>query len=270
MTPPKIALVMDGSYAATPMPATPMPTAAPPSSHVRHALLPLSLVICFIMVYVLKLPPYWILAVSGPLVALYLAAPMWGVRSREAFDRDAARLLMRGEGARLRSRYQQAWGMRLFAPPAEVAERRGRAESQRGAHRRAFAAYQSARQAYPEDGAPVTVELGLGHASYATGDNREASRAYRAVLRNGTAYPLVPLQLAHALARLGDDLDEAEAMAERALQDAGDEPDAKTRLVRALVHAHRGERKAAKRLLRRTKNAEGVESLREEVETALA
>lgn len=262
---PKIALVMDGSYAAEPM-----ATAAPQSSHVRHALLPLSLVASFVMVYVLELPPAWILAVSGPIVALYLYAPTWGRKSREAFDRDAAKLLMRGRGARLEHRYRRAWGLRLFAAPAEAHARRGQAAAQRGAHRRAASAYRRAHAGYPEGAVPVTVELGLAHASYASGDHHTAARAARAVMRTGAAYPLVALQLAHSLARLGEDLEEAEQMAQRALAEEGESPGPRAQLVRALVHAQRGERKAAKKALRRTRDAEDVDALREEVETALA
>ena len=69
----------------------------------------------------------------------------------------------------------------------------------------------------------------------------------------------------HVPARQGEDLKLAAELAERG--GAADEPRAD--LVRALVHGKRGQRGPARKLLRATRDAEGVDDLREEVETAL-
>ena len=242
---------------------------APAPSLLRHALIPLSIVISFVLVYGLRLPPWWIVLVAAPLIALYLAAPGIGRASLARFDRDAVALLARGRSDRLRRRFARALGMRLFAPPALVAERRGLVAAESGRPGPARAAYRSALAMYPEDRAPLGVRLGLAHANFALRDDAEAIRLYRAILRESGSYPRVARNLAHALARRGEDLKDAEALADRAIAEAGDDPPAETLLVRAFVHARRGQRGPAKKLLRRTRDAEGVDELREEVEEAL-
>ena len=161
--------------------------------------------------------------------------------------------------------------MRLFAPPALVAERRGLVAAETDRPGPARAAYRSALEMYPEDRAPLGVRLGLAHANFALHDDVEAIRLYRAILRESGSYPRVARNLAHALARRSEDLKEAEALADRAVAEAGDDPPPETLLVRAFVHARRGQRGPARKLVKRTEGAEGrdVERLREEVLEAL-
>ncbi|HJL19270.1 MAG TPA: hypothetical protein RMH99_26635 [Sandaracinaceae bacterium LLY-WYZ-13_1] len=245
------------------------PAEAAPSL-TRHALIPLSLLVCFVLVYQVRVAPWWVAVVGVPAVLLYLAAPRIGRISLSRFDRDAVQLLAGGRREGLRGRYARALGMRLFAPPALVAERRGLVAAQTGEPGRARAAYRAALDAYPEGRAPLGVRLGLAHASFALGDDEAAIRGYREVLRSSGSYPRVARNLAHALARRGEDLKEAERLAERALEEAS-EPSDELLLVRALVHAARGQRGPARKILARTEGVRGpaVERLREEVETAL-
>ncbi|MBX3272904.1 MAG: hypothetical protein KF729_21760 [Sandaracinaceae bacterium] len=243
-----------------------MPASDPAPSLARHALIPASLVACFAMLYVFALEPVWLLAVVAPLCALYVAAPGIGRRSLARFDRDALPLLARRDGPALRARLARAIGMHLFAPPARVAERRGMVAAETGAPDRARAAYRAAIGGYPEDRAPVAVRLGLAHACYALGDDREAIRLYRAILKAEGTFPHVERRLAHALARRGEALEDAEELADAARRQLDD---AEAQLVRALVHARRGQRGPAKKLLRGARRAEGVDRLREEVEVAL-
>jgi tetratricopeptide (TPR) repeat protein len=272
MPSPAIAETTAPEYASPPV--APEPLSSPPRpapSLVRHALIPASLVICFALVYPLRVAPGWVVAVGIAAVILHLAAPALGRASMARFDRDVIRLLAAGRREGLRARYARALGMRLFAPPALVAERRGLVAAETGRPGRARAAYREALGGYPEDRAPLGVQLGLAHASFALGDDAEAIRRYRAVLRRSGSYPRVARNLAHALARRGESPKEAERLAERALREAGDRPSAETELVRALVHARRGQRGPARKVLARTRDAEGrdVERLREEVEEAL-
>lgn len=243
----------------------------PAPSLARHALIPLSIVICFWLVYGARLPAWWALVVAGPLVALYLAAPRIGRASLARFDREAVTLLSRGRTHGLRRRYARALGMRLFAPPALVAERRGLVAAETGRPGPARAAYRAALEAYPEDRAPLGVRLGLAHANFALRDDAEAIRLYRAILREAGSYPRVARNLAHALARRGQDLKEAEALADRAMAESGDEPSVETLLVRAYVHARRGQRGPARKLLKKTGDDDdpSTERLREEIEEAL-
>jgi len=247
--------------------APPPMSAEPPSSLTRHALIPASIAVCFTLVYGVEAPPWSVLAVGAPVVLLYLLAPGIGRASMARFDRDAVRLLSTGQRRRLPGRYARALGMRLFAPPAKVAERRGLVHAETDAPGPARAAYREALDAYPEDAAPVGVLLGLAHAAYALGDDPDAIARYRAVWRRSKTFPRVARNLAHALARRGEELKEAEELAERALADAPEPPPADLLLVRALVHARRGQRGPARKLLKRTDG--GDPDLREEVEVAL-
>ncbi len=245
----------------------PRPMTPPAPSLVRHALIPASIVVCFWLIYGLEAPPWWVAVVGGPIVALYLLAPRIGRRSMARFDRVAVQHLAAGRPAALGPLYTASIGMRLFAPPALVAERRGLVAANAGAPGLAREAYRTAHAQYAEGEAPVAVELGLAHASFAIGDAREAILHYRRVLAVSGALPHVARNLAHALARQGEELDDAGRLADEAIAQAPD--DAAAKLVRALVYARRGRRGPARKLLRATGDADGVEELREEVETAL-
>ena len=197
---------------------------------------------------------------------LYVWAPLLGRSSLAAFDREAVQLLSKGRASELPSRYARALLMRLFAAPALVAERRGLVFAETGDAPKARAAYRRALAGYPEGRAPVAVRLGIAHASFAMGDDRTAIEVYKDVRKNDGGFPKLARNLAHALARAGDEPKLAEEIAEEALRESDD---ARTLLVRALVHASRGQRGPARKLLKATRDAEGVDDLREEVETAL-
>jgi len=235
----------------------------------RHALIPFSLVVCFAMVYGFRLAPYWIAAVAVPAGLLYAFAPVIARRSLLSFDRALVQHLVGGRAQELPDLYARAFVMRVFAPPAAVHERRGRVFAEAGDPQRSRAAFRAALDGYPEDRAPVAVRLGLAHACYAAADDHEAIRIYREILRNDGSYPRLARQLAHALARRGEDLEHAAELAEEALRVS---PDAEAQLIRALVHAKRGHRGPARKLLRVTEDKdepEELEEIREDVEIAL-
>ena len=242
----------------------------PPASSSRHVLVPIAVVVCFALVYVGHVPMLLTVPVLLLAAGLYVAAPRVGRSSLARFDREVVAMLATGHRKGLVERYQRAAGMRLFAPPALVAERRGLVFAETGDPGAARRAYHSALEGYEEDDAPLGVTLGLAHASFALGDDREAIRLYRLVLRQSGSYPRIAQNLAHALANRGEDLHEAEELAEKALASSGDEPAPALQLVRALVHAKLGEAKEARKLLKRTRKAKGVDNLREDVEVALA
>ncbi len=257
------------AYAATPrMPSDPRPEPAPALT--RNALIPLSIVVCFVLVYVVRAAPFWILPIGGSVMVLYLVAPLIGRRSLARFDRDLVQLLARGRARALPGRLRRAIGMRLFAPPALVAERGGLVEAENGRSARAQAAYRAAQEGYGDDAAPLSVRLGLAHASYALGDDDAAIAAYRTVLREAPSLPRVKANLTHALARSGRDLSEAEQLAEEVLRESSGES-AELSLLRALVHARRGQKGPAKKILRACEGAEGDRArvLRDEVRAAL-
>lgn len=241
----------------------------PAAALTRNALIPLSITTCFVLVYVVEAPPWTVLPVGLVVMALYLAAPGIGRRSLARFDRDLVQLLASGRRTELWARYRRAIGMRLFEAPARVAERRGVVAAENADPEGARDAYQEAIEGYAEGAAPLAVRLGLAHASYALGDDDAAIRAYRTVLSSGASLPRVTKNLAHALARRGQDLGEAERLCDQLLRDAG-EPGAELLLLRALVHARRGQRGPARKLLKQTAGSEEAADLREEVERALS
>jgi hypothetical protein len=126
-------------------------------------------------------------------------------------------------------------------------------------------------EGYGEGEAPLSARLGLGHASYAIGDDSEAIGVYRALLDEAPGLPRVKANLTHALARTGRELGEAERLADELLREAGETPAAELSLLRALVHAKRGQKGPARKILRACKGAPGERAgaLRDEIRAAL-
>ncbi len=247
----------------------PTRTPEPAAALTRNALIPLSIATCFVLVYVVEAPPWTVLPIGLAVMALYLAAPGIGRRSLARFDRDLVQLLARGRRAELWARYHRALGMRLFEAPARVAERRGIVAAETGDPEGARDAYQEALEGYGEGAAPRAVHLGLAHASYALGDDDAAIRGYRAVLSSGASLPRVARNLAHALARHGQDLGQAERLVEQLLRETS-APPAELVLLRALVHARKGQRGPARKLLASAEGeGDAASQLREEVRRAL-
>ncbi len=262
------------SYDARPMAVEPRRAAsqagAPAPALARNLLIPSSIVLCFVLVYVVGVPAQWVIPVGAAFMAIYVVAPVVGRRSLARFDRDAVQLLARGERHALPARYRRAVGMRLFAAPALVAQRRGMIAAECGRPDAACEAFAEAVAGWGGD-APLAVRLGLAHASFALGDDDEAIRSYRSVLLESPGLPNVARNLAHALARQGRDLAEAERLVEDLILEAGDAPSPQLSLLRGLVHARRGQRGPARKIRRANADASGpeVEALRADLERAL-
>jgi hypothetical protein len=234
---------------------------------VRELLLPVTVLACFVLYYVLELPGWVVAAVAAPIVVLYALAPAWAERSVASFDRDLVRLLSTGRRASLPGRYARALGMRMFAPPAVSAERRAVVAAENGLPREARASYRVALHEHGR-GAPLRVLLGYAHACYELRDDGEAIRAYRDLLAQTTALPGVRRNLAHALVRRGEALREALELID-AEGGSGHAPERE--LLRAVAYAKLGEHGRASELAERTRDAEGAlaEALRVELQRAL-
>ena len=182
---------------------------------------------------------------------LHALAPSWARASVARFDRDVVPLLMRRSPAGLSARFNRAIGMRFFAAPAVVAERRGLVEAQRGRHAQAREAYREALDEYGS-GAPLAVLLGLAHASFELARMDEAIDAYEKVLVRTKTLPLVHRNLAHAYLSRGsrDDAKAARKLLERAGAESADAPArARVRALQAWVEALVGGRADARGLL---------------------
>jgi len=206
----------------------------------RELLLPAMVVVGFILYYFAEQPMWVVFTVAAPFVALYALAPLWAARSLAAFDRDSVRILAQRDPARLKARYARALGMRLFAPPAELAERKAMVMLECGSFRAAQAAF---REALEELGPAASdrVVLGAAHASFAAGDHGNAIVMYRRVLNGVGALPGVERKLALALVRHGEDLSTAVEILERTQNEVS--PGAARQellLTRALAHAKLG------------------------------
>jgi len=237
----------------------------------RELLLPATVLLCFVIYYVLELPGWVVAVIALPMVVVYALAPSWAARSVATFDRDLVRLLATGRRAVLPGRYARALGMRLFAPPAVSSERRAVVAAEVGRPREARAYY---RVALLEHGkrAPLRVLLGYAHACYSLGEDVEAIASYRELLTHAAALPGVRRNLAHALVRRGEALREALSLIDAdAALDAGVDRGLERDLLRAVAHAKLGERERACELAQRTTGAEGdaATALRLELQRAL-
>lgn len=186
----------------------------------RNVLIPLSILACFVLVYVVEVRPYWVFPIGGLVMLLYLAAPLLGRRSLERFDRDLVRLLATGKKGEVAARFNRSIGMRLFSPPALVAERKGMAMAEVGDAKGAVAAYQHALEGYGAGAAPLAVRLGLAHALFATGADDDAIRLYRTIMKETAGLPNVARNLAHALARKGESAEARRLLDELGTDDA--------------------------------------------------
>lgn len=237
----------------------------------RELLLPVTVLACFVLYYVLELPGWTVVALAAPMALLYALAPNWAAHSVASFDRDLVRLLASGRRSALRGRYARALGMRLFSPPAVSAERRAVAAAENGMPHEARAGYLVALTGYGKQ-APLRVLLGYAHACYSVGDDVSAIKTYRELLEHAGALPGVRRNLAHALVRSGESLREALALMDvDAAQDSAGTRGAERDLMRALAHAKLGERERATELAERTAPVESelAESLRVDLQREL-
>jgi tetratricopeptide (TPR) repeat protein len=203
----------------------------------------------FILYYFGEQPMSVVFTFAAPFIVLYALAPLWAARSLAAFDKDCVRILAQRDPARLKARYARAIGMRLFASPAELAERKAMVMLECGSFRAAQAAF---REALEELGPAASdrVVLGAAHASFAAGDHGSAIGLYRRVLNGVGALPGVERKLALALVRHGEDLGTAVEILERTVHEvSAGAARQELILIRALAHAKLGDAARAKAAL---------------------
>jgi|GEM_PF-2446009 len=250
VTRPAVVARAEPAYAA-PAPVPPAAPRPPAPALLRHALLPLSIVVALVLYYGARLPFAAAAGAALPLLLLHAFSASWARASVARFDRDVVPLLMRRDPVRLNTRFNRAIGMRLFAAPAIVAERRGLVEAQRGRHRAAREAYREALDGYGT-GAPLAVLVGLAHACFELALTDEAIDAYEKVLARTKTLPLVQRNLAQAYLTRGtrDDAKAARKLLERASAEAADAPStARIYALQAWVEAIAGGRADARTLL---------------------
>jgi tetratricopeptide (TPR) repeat protein len=215
----------------------------------RELLLPVTVLGCFALYYLAEQPFWFVLTCAVPMLILYAVAPLWAARSMVSFDRDAVGLLAARRSDALRFRYARALGLRLFGVPALRAERKAMVLAESGDARGAREAYREALEEHA-DRAPLRVMLGFAHASFALRDDPRAISMYRKLLVNAPSLPGVERNLAHALVRQGEDLQDALGMLARAEREALDDiQKQQVKLLRALAHAKLGEHARAHELL---------------------
>lgn len=215
----------------------------------RELLLPLTVLCCFVLYYMAELPFGVVLVCALPMLVLYAMAPLWAAKSMASFDRDAIALLAGRRSDALRRRYSRALGLRLFGLPALRAERKAMVLAECGDARGARAAFQEALEEHA-DHAPLRVMLGFAHSSFTLGDDPRAIAMYRKLLANAPSLPGVERNLAHALIRQGEDLQDALSMLARAEREALDElQKQQIKLLRGLAYAKLGEHSRAHELL---------------------
>jgi tetratricopeptide (TPR) repeat protein len=235
----------------------------------RELLLPTTLLACFAIYYLLEQPFWVVLVCAVPMMALYAFAPVLAARSMASFDRDAITLLAARNAKALRARYNRALGMRLFSPPGLRAERKAMMLAESGDTRGARDAYREAHEEH-SGSPPLRVLLGYAHASFALRDDPRAIELYRALLSSGTTLPGVERNLAHALVRSGEDLQEALMILVRCERETAPEPrQHELKLLRALAHAKLGELARAREILTEAGTHEHTADLRSELSQLL-
>ena len=239
----------------------------------REFLLPITVLVCFVLYYLLEAPGWVVAVIAIPAVALYAIAPAWAERSVISFDRDFVRLLSTQRRGALPGRYARAVGMRLFANPILRAERHALVAAENGHHGQARASYRVALNGHG-NGAPLRVRLGYAHACHAIADDIEAIRVYRDLLSQVGTLPSVRRNLAHSLVRHGTALREAIALIDGEGGSGGGSGrplDPELVLMRALAHAKLGEGECARELMAAVEHATGelALSLRRDLERAL-
>jgi tetratricopeptide (TPR) repeat protein len=210
----------------------------------RQAILPITFVIAFALYFLARVPPLGAMCVMGAGLVFYTWAPILARDARDAYDRAALALLTKGKGAELRARLDGAWMFRAFAPPGEIAARRGAALAGSARWKDAAAAWREAVLAYPK-GTPRAVALGFAHGAFEGGRDGDAVAGYRALLERDPGLPRVKVRLAHALARLGEQLDEADALL-TAAESGGEAKSSEVVIARAAWLAAQGRKKEAR------------------------
>jgi hypothetical protein len=235
----------------------------------RELLLPTTLLACFAIYYLLE-QPFWVVLVCAiPMLTLYAFAPYLAVRSMASFDRDAITLLATRNAKALRARYNRALGMRLFSPPGLRAERKAMMLAESGDTLGARDAYREAHEEHSGK-PPLRVLLGYAHASFALQDDPRAIELYRALVASGTTLPGVERNLAHALVRRGEDLEEALTILVRCEREpAAESRQIELKLLRALAYAKLGELSLARELLTEAGTHEHTTELRTELSQLL-
>lgn len=231
--------------------APPRRRGGPEPSLTRLGLLPLGVLAAAFARFAFAAPFAVAVLVSAPFVALFAIAPWLSRRALTRFDRDSVLLLATGRGKELWALYRRSRALRFFAPPAEIAARRGFVCSETGDPEGALTAY---RDALDGSGgtASLGVQLGYAHACFACEDDVGAIAGYRDVLATGSALPRVSLSLARSLLRFGEPADEAILVLTDVDADAGNAADQRqARLTFALAHARAGDHSEAARWLER-------------------
>lgn len=208
-------IVSPPGYAPAPV-STPLfrldDRARPAPSLARFALGPSSLVLAFALFYGGHVSQLAAMCIVGAGLISFQWASVIANASRDAYDRAAVGLLAKGKASELGARLETAYAFRVFGPSAERAARRGAVLSAAGKYPEAAKEWARAIAGYASDVVPRAVGLGFASAAFEAGWNRDASRAYRALFDGDPDLPRVRMRLAHALARLGEDLEEADAL----------------------------------------------------------
>jgi tetratricopeptide (TPR) repeat protein len=250
--------------------ASPRPV-EPAAPLLRNYLVPIWLVLAAALYWWAHLAIWQVLLAVLPLVLLYVWAPIWAKASIESFDRDSLALRASGRYAALKARYHRAIGMRLFAPPALVAERRGQVLQEAGDASGALEAFRRALSTAGEP-PPLAVIVGMGHAAYDAKNDDEAIGAYRRVVGTDPSMPRVRQRLAHALLRRGKKTDLIDAVGVIDLIPDSPSTEAEVSLLRALAAARRGKARTARGIERGAKDAKGAfaDAVRADIDAAIA
>jgi hypothetical protein len=236
--------------------------ARPSPSLARFALGPVSLVIASVLLYGNLAPRFVAMCIVGAGLIAFQWASVLANGARDAYDRAAVAALAKGKGNELLAKLDGALAFRLFGPRAEWNARRGAALAAAGKTKEAADAWADALAGYPAARIPRSIALGFAAAAFEAGWSRDASRAYRTLFESDPELPRVRTRLAHALARLGEDLEESDALL--AVEEKKAKVDVETTVARAAWLAASKKPKAARAKL------EGLDEIPPHLEAEVA
>lgn len=214
----------------------------------RFAIGPVSLVLAFGLYYGQVISQLVAMCIVGAGLVGFQWANVLANASRDAYDRAVVALMAKGNEKALRARLEAAIPFRLFGAAGEQAARLGAVLTAEGKAEEAAKAWAKAVAGYAGGAVPRAVALGFASAAFDAGWDRDASRAYRALYDNDPELPRVRVRLAHALARLGEDLDEVETLlAAEAKNESDDARAARDALAEARKPSKPSKKKRAKR-----------------------
>jgi tetratricopeptide (TPR) repeat protein len=174
----------------------------------RNGFIPISLIVVFVLKWRFGLPFWGLCLLLIPLGAYYLLLPLWVKQKLRAFERQFFIAIQQQKGRNLLEIYKKQWLLRSFGPEFVMKEKLAFIYSQLGNYKEACLLYKQALEKAPL-GKRSSILLGLANNQYILGQDTEAEKNYRTLLKQGLSFPAIYYNLADIILRRYKDSKEA-------------------------------------------------------------